>query len=114
MINPAAASSGEYEPSVSHIVTNEVCNEARRAILSSSRERSQSRSGNRLQYGPRSILHKVELLSEYFFPHSIRFILTTFTRGESYLFCYITQSGEEEMEPIVKTGSDKEVVMLRI
>ena len=45
------------------------------------------------------------LLSEYFFPH---FILTTFTRGESYLFCYITQSGEEEMEPIVKTGSDKE------
>ena len=39
------------------------------------------------------------LLSEYFFPHSIRFILTTFTRGESYLFCYITQSGEEEIYP---------------
>ena len=54
------------------------------------------------------------LLSEYFFPHFIRFILTTFTRGELYLFCYITQSGEEEMEPIVKTGSDKEAVMSRI
>ena len=54
------------------------------------------------------------LLSEYFFPHSIHFILTTFTRAESYLFCYITQSGEEEMEPIVKMGSDKEAVMLRI
>ena len=52
------------------------------------------------------------LLSECFFPHSIRFILTS--RGESYLFCYITQSGEEEMEPIVKTGSDKEAVMSRI
>ena len=59
-------------------------------------------------------LRQFYLLSEYFFPHSIHFILTTFSRGESYLFCYITQSGEEEMEPIVKMGSDKEAVMLRI